>query len=373
MASDNEKMKALKEQFELDFPDFDLPEEEEREPGEWGGAVRGFGDEPAFRAPLGAKELSQRAWEQGRAPGLDPDVWKANWRESVQEPLEDWWEKPRHQKFMDVLTAATDIAQPGKGAGVKAAGVFMHPNLMRKVASAKRLGRGADVKLLEQVAKREEPLRKAAANWLTQARGTIYKKNTPLGDTMRKIGYAPGKESSLVLSMDPSAPIKASSVTGSYIKMGGHKLAKQDPAAAMHILGHEAGHPLYTRARALARLGDKNAIKVVEALEGAVMAGKGWRRPGGVMGKTLGAATKPGRSIPESGVVKKAIDKPHPRRTLREEVGVGPSAAELTEYRAELRMGERIADLLSELVTFKGQQGLNPRQREFLSAIMDFK
>lgn len=263
--------------------------------------------------------------------------------EALVAPAQEWLEyTPRQEKFMDVLYGLTDVAQPGRGAGMAA--VFGSPQV-------------------------SEALRKGAGAWLGKAKGTLYKKGTRLGDLFRKIGYAPGKEASTVLREVPELELIESVAAGGAISIGGKNIGQQDLAAIMNILGHEKGHIFYRRLQALGKHVPE-AKQVASILEDAAMASTGFRRPGSVMQTSVGSAKygvpfrEAEKMAPTSPAILSQVDAPHPQGRMLEE-------ALEADFMGEKRLGERVADLLSELTTFKGQQGLNPKQREFLSAIMD--
>ena len=319
-------------------------DDEKRQALKGGGAGRYFGPTIGPTLPPAGAPIE----EQLQQP-LDLSLGAIGSRlgEALVTPAREWLEyTPRREKFMDVLSAATDVFQPGKGVGTAA--VFGSPQV-------------------------SEALRRGAGAWLTKARPSLYKKGTRLGDLFRKIGYAPGKEASTVLQEMPEKELLESFAKGGAINIGGKNIGQEDLAAITHILGHEKGHIFYTRLRALGRH-DPKAKQVADILEDAATAATGFRRPGSVM-QTSVASTKYGRPFRGAEQMTRTrpstlaqVDAPHPRGKMLEEpfASIGDVGLQ-----GEKRLSERVADLLSELTTFKGQQGLNPKQREFMSAIMD--
>lgn len=348
-------------------------------PRPMGGAGRYFGGPEPPRMTAGAPEpVSQaefeerlmRAAEAWKAEGkpvfeepLDP-LWTSEGRakfaeqfkRQVAEPAMAWWEyTPRQEKFMDILRTATDIVQPGKGAGQAA--VFGAPG--RKAwreaveALAKATGEQAPkevVDILEREVKREAAARTAQATFLKKARGSVMKKGTPLGDLTRKLGIAPGAEGSVVAKAPIGSPARATAqgaVVTTPLRGG------EDPATLTHILGHEMGHVHWNRIDTLARLGDPDAIKVMTAFERAIAAAPAtFRKPGGLMGAAIEVAEGRARDIPEAmetGIVRASGLAAHGPRPF----------------------GERVADLYSKLLTERGQRELSQRQRNILSEVMD--
>jgi hypothetical protein len=264
-----------------------------------------------------------------------------------------------------------EVVSPGP-ADVRTAAVFGMPNLARLAKKAGKEGADLAAKYLARGAEREAPLRKAAANWLSRARTTVYKKGTPLGDTLRKVGWAPGAEPSVKLKGEDATHRR---LIESAAAPGGQSInvpvkASDDPAAAMHIVAHEKSHVDYNRMKVLARH-DPVTRQVKDLLEAAVIERKGWRRPGSVMQSSVISAREglPFREAERYRTLAKGVDKPHPRGRA---IDI-PDEPILGEHMAERRMGEQIADLLAELTTVKGQQGLPVRVKEILSVIMDFK
>ena len=318
--------------------------------GQFGGTGAGASFEPQARLLPGAQREDLSIEEQLQEP-FDPSWAGANerWKRNVIEPAQAWWEyQPREEKFMDVVRTATDFINPQKGATPGMASVF---GIGEKKAFQQMQQAARAQKSLQEELEREALKRSGAARWLGKARTSTMKKGTPLGDTMRKVGYAPGAESTVKLK-SPKGDLARATAGAADINLplrGG-----EDPMTIAHVLGHEMGHPQWRRMQRLAELGDPEALEVVNALEQAMAAAPKFRHPGDVMPAAIEVTEQRARSIPEaleSGIARAIpIDRPH-----------GPDP-----------FGERIADFLSTLTTHKGQQELTKRQREILAPIMDF-
>jgi hypothetical protein len=200
-----------------------------------------------------------------------------------------------------------------------------------------------------------------------------------------------GKEPATHLRALHPGKADAASVTANVVNLPGSFL--DDPAVAMHILGHEEGHIIYKKIGAIAADGkhpkQAQALRLLETVERAAGMGP-YRDPSGVMGPAVAAAKQrtPGSSIPDIQNIAKYSKKS--MAAVKKKAGTGrphgspvPATRDLPAYKdpklthdfdpefaAGGRMGERAADLLSGGVSQRGQQNWTPAQLWEMSHIM---
>lgn len=322
-----------------------------------------------------------------KVPVAEQDAMWRNWQDYQQRKRSQTWQDlPRWKKGMEVLTLIPELLE---GGGPKVIG-SMFPTKNSMEFAAKQLPDAAARKAALEAIPR---LRKAAGDWMGKARTSIMKKGTELGDFVRREFDIKGEWPTTYLKSEPlkrEGRRNVKNLSGSYTQSGVVNLPVSpldDPAVAKEVFGHELGHIIYNRIKAVAHSkGDPNrklAQKLMAEAERAAGMSP-FRDPSGIMGPVTAAAKQKtrGSSIPDiqdiarfskrsASAAKRKMGTGRPHEPY---FGPGVVDPDIPAYNLELpwtiqgaaagRMGERVADFLGEGTSLRGQQSWTPEVQE---------
>ena len=191
-------------------------------------------------------------------------------------------------------------------------------------------------------AKDVETLRKAAAQWLTEARRTVMKKGTRMGEALRSQLYKRGPgEGTLSLHPGAESQILLDPTGGGTIEIGGTDIF--DPFALAETLRHETGHA----AEKAIQVTDPELHTILQSQVGQ------WRPPESEMALSL---LSPNPRV--GGGRQRALEATRSSpEWARSRVGPRPHGAT-----PEMKASEELADLIAQLTSATGQSTLSDAQ-----------